>query len=427
MKKIIAHTILALLVTTSSAFADSLDSYIIKFNDSYKEKSDIPKALLRQKISIDFTKSFKSALSGIAVDLTKKQVEHLLNLPFIDTIEKDTVNTMDINWSQDRIDQKSLPLNSSFNVTNGGIGANIYIVDTGINTNHTEFTGRIGTVTSTIAGGETNDCNGHGTHIASIAAGKKHGVAPEATINSIRISHDCDGRAKTSDMIEAFEWIINNGQPNSIINFSYNFTNSSVMHAMNSAIADGHVIVSSAGNNSINACHDTTTKYKQHSSIVVGSSTSSDVQSTFSNYGSCIDLYAPGSSIKAASYLSNTSTKIYSGTSMAAPIVTGLAAGYRSTYPNATPQEVFQAIISSSSHGKLSGLGEGSPNKLAYNILTVPSAYWQKTKKTIEIPVAFNSFEPFSSCIVGEKTLQTYRATSFYPTSNYRAVVWECK
>lgn len=190
MKKNLITSALALVLasTSISSFAntDISESYIIKFNDEFKGKTHIPKGLLKQVYSGKFKKTFKSAFSGVVLDLTEKQVEKLSRLPFVDVIEKDSISTIDaINWGQDRIDQRDLPLDGSYSVTNGGNGTNIYIIDSGIDVNHSEFAGRIGTVTSTISGGATADCQGHGTHVASIAAGETRGVAPDATINSI--------------------------------------------------------------------------------------------------------------------------------------------------------------------------------------------------------------------------------------------------
>lgn len=400
-----------------------VEAYIIKFNNEFKGNTNIPKGLLKNDFTVKFKKTYNSVFSGVVVNLTKKQAKFLLKKPFVDTIEKDTVSSINANWGLDRIDQNNLPLNGSFNVIDDGNGANIYILDTGININHNEFSGRIGTVTSTIPGG-TQDCHGHGTHVASIAAGKNFGVAPNATINSIRIAN-CQGKTNASDMIEALEWIVNYGKPNSVINISYGNSSSLIRDAMHKVILDGHFIVTSAGNSNLNSCYDPLSKYNARYSIMVGSSTSTDKQSWFSNYGSCVDIYAPGSHIQAANYSSNTGTRTESGTSMAAPFVAGLAAGYRSTYPNATPNEVAQAIVTSASLGKLTGLGAGSPNKLAHNNLTVPSVYWQATKK-ISMTPAPNITMPFGPCTAGQKALQTLAEAHGRP-GLYYARVWKCE
>lgn len=421
-------SIMALAIASVSTFTlaknEPVDTYIIKFNTEFKGKTHIPKALLESEFSVKFKKTFNSAFSGVVVELTEKQAKKLSKKPFIEMVEKDTVNDLNISWGQDRIDQRNLPLNGSFNVSDGGNGVNIYIIDTGINRNHIEFSGRIGTVTSTISGGASNDCHGHGTHVASTAAGQNYGVAPDATVNSIRIAYNCQGRATTSDMIEAFEWIINNGQPNSIINLSYTVNSHLAMYAMNNAIIDGHVVVSSAGNNNLDACIDATSKYKVATSIVVGASTLADKQYSLSNYGSCVDIYAPGSGILAANHSSNTSLKFRSGTSMASPFVAGLAAVYRSTYPNATPNEVVQALVNSASSGKLSGLGAGSPNKLAYNNLTRPSVYWKNTGRQ-GVSLEPNALMPFGPCTAGQSTIQTVDEIPGWGI--YVGPIWECK
>lgn len=272
--------------------------------------------------------------------------------------------------------------------------------------------------------------------MASIAAGETRGVAPDATINSIRVTYNCEVNAYTSDVIEAFEWIIDNGEPNSIINLSMSAPTLSMTFAMNNTIMDGHVIVSSAGNNGMNACVDAASKYKQNSSIMVAASSDLDAQvnnliipfkngATWStNFGPCVDVYAPGHNIYAAKYNSSNTFITESGTSMASPFVAGIAAGYRSAHPNSSPQEVVQAIVNSSSSGKLSGLGAGSPNKLAYNILTTPSVYWKKTGQ-ITLSQLYKPYEPFDACTAGQQRIQVTEPMNNW--SLYTGHIWECK
>lgn len=438
-KKLITSALsLALLSTSISSFAgtDVAEPYIIKFNDEFKGNTHIPKGLLKKIYSGKFKKTFKSVFSGGVVDLTEKQVKKISKMPFVKMIEKDSINSISaINWGQDRIDQRDLPLDGSYSVTNDGAGANIYIIDSGINVSHSEFAGRIGTVTSTISGGATADCQGHGTHVASIAAGETRGAAPDATINSIRVTHNCTGDGYASDIIEAFEWIIDNGQPNSIINFSMDFSSSLIQAVLAETVKDGHVVVTSAGNNGMNACNDNKNKYKQGHSIMVAASSDSDAQvndlvipfknnQTWStNFGACVNVYAPGHNIYAANYNNVNGFITDSGTSMASPFVAGIAAGYRSAHPNSSPQEVLQAILDAASTGKLSELGANSPNKLAYNIVPVPSVYWQPTEELFypEFDLYFD--EPFHSCTAGEKILVTVGRDSW----GYYHRVWECK
>ncbi|MGD8148665.1 S8 family serine peptidase [Ornithinimicrobium sp. Y1694] len=310
------------------------------------------------------------ALGGYAAQLSAAQVEELRADPDVAWIEEDSIVSIEATqsnppWGLDRIDQRALPLDRSYTYTSTGQGVRSYIVDTGILTSHAQFSGRTVSGYSAINDGRgTSDCNGHGTHVAGTVGGSTYGVAKGTTLVPVRVL-GCDGRGATSGIISALDWIAANAPRPSVVNMSLGGGASlATDQAVDRVVARGIPVVVAAGNETQNACN--VSPARAASAITVGSTTNTDARSSFSNFGSCLDLFAPGSSVLSAWHTSNSATNTISGTSMASPHVAGAAALYLQGNPSATPSQVRSAINSAATTGRVSDARTGSPNRLLY-------------------------------------------------------------
>jgi serine protease len=330
-------------------------------------------------------RSYGSALRGfsIAADqhlmaqgdaVSKRALHSLLNDPRVAYIEADRHVRLQnsqspATWGLDRIDQRDLPLDNTYNYDNSGSGVNAYILDTGIRASHNEFGGRVQSGYTAINDGRgTDDCNGHGTHVAGTVGGAVYGVAKESTLWAVRVL-DCQGSGTMAGVVGGVDWVAANHQAPAVANMSLGGGASSALDdAVNGAANAGVTMVVAAGNENQNACNVSPARAAE--AFTVGSTTSSDNRSNFSNWGSCVDIFAPGSSITAAWHTSNTATNTISGTSMAAPHAAGVAALYLAENPGASRAQVESALIDGATVGRLSGIGSGSPNRLLYSLIT---------------------------------------------------------
>jgi subtilisin family serine protease len=215
-------------------------------------------------------------------------------------------------------------------------------------------------------GNGTNDCNGHGTHVAGTTGGTTYGVAKQVTLHAVRVL-DCQGSGTTSGVIAGVDWVTQNHDSPAVANMSLGgAASTSLDSAVSNSIGSGVSYAIAAGNASANACNYSPARVA--AANTVGSTTSSDGRSSFSNYGTCLDIFAPGSSITSAWHTSNTATNTISGTSMATPHVAGAIPLYLQTNPGASPATVTSALVSNSTSGRVSNAGTGSPNRLLYSI-----------------------------------------------------------
>ncbi len=310
---------------------------------------------------------WEAALAGFTAEMDEADAQALAADPRVAFVEEDGVVRLGATqtgatWGLDRIDQTSLPLSGSYTYNNDGSGATVYVVDTGIRATHTDFGGRATAGYTAINDGNgTNDCNGHGTHVAGTVGGAMWGVAKGADLVAVRVL-DCNGSGSNSGVVSGINWVAANRSGPSVINMSLGGgASTSTDTAVRNAHNAGVTVVVAAGNENQNACNVSPARAPE--AITVGSTTSSDARSSFSNWGSCVDIMAPGSSIRSASAANNTGSTTMSGTSMASPHVAGAAALYLTANPSATPAQVASALTGNAVTGKLTGLN-GSPNRL---------------------------------------------------------------
>jgi len=323
-------------------------------------------------------KLYRHALLGFSAEMTAEQAERLADDPRVEYVEEDGVVTASTTqtsppWGLDRIDQRDRPLNSAYDYTPTGSGVRAYIIDTGIRRTHSQFGGRAFAGYDAIGDGQnSNDCNGHGTHVAGTVGGSTYGVAKGVSLYAVRVL-DCAGNGTDSGVIAGVDWVRQNRVLPAVANMSLGGGASSALDtAVNNLINSGVTVAVAAGNDyGQNACNYSPARVA--AAITVGSSTSSDAKSDFSNVGTCLDVFAPGSSIASAWHTSDTATSTISGTSMASPHVAGVAALYLQNNTGATNATVRDAIVNTSTGGRLTGIGTGSPNRLLYSGLTVES------------------------------------------------------
>lgn len=313
---------------------------------------------------------YESALQGFAATLSPEAAAAMAANPFVDYIEPDSevrafTTQTPATWGLDRVDQRNLPLDNRYTYTNNGAGVHAYIIDTGIRATHVEFSGRIGNGYTAISDGNgTNDCNGHGTHVAGTVGGTTWGVAKGVTLHPVRVL-GCGGSGSNAGVIAGVDWVTANHANPAVANMSLGGGASTALDtAVRNSINAGVTYALAAGNENASACNGSPARTAE--AITVGASTNSDARASFSNYGTCLDLFAPGQDITSAVNTSNTATATFSGTSMASPHVAGAAALYLGANPSASPSAVASALVSSASSGKLSGIGTGSPNRLLY-------------------------------------------------------------
>ncbi len=319
---------------------------------------------------------FRSAVKGFVAPLDAADVARLRASSDVLLVEKDKpVEALSAgprsgpaaSWGLDRIDQRTLPLDNQISTSQNGFGVTVYIIDTGIRADHSEFGGRVTVGFDAINDGRnTNDCNGHGTHVAGTVGGATYGVAPQVSLVAVRVLN-CAGSGSTSGVIAGIDWVTANHAAgvSAVANMSLGGGYSLALNtATQNAIADGISFVVAAGNDNAIACNYSPASTPN--AITVGATTSSDARASYSNYGSCVDIFAPGSSITSSWNTSPTATNTISGTSMASPHVAGAAALILSGSPSSTPTQVATALTAASTTGVVTDPAAGSPNRLLF-------------------------------------------------------------
>jgi subtilisin family serine protease len=318
------------------------------------------------------THFYEHALQGFAIRLPEAAARALAKDPRVAWVEQDiemvaVATQSPATWGLDRIDQRNLPLSGSYTYNFNGAGVNAYIIDTGIRATHQQFTGRMGNGFTAINDGNgTNDCNGHGTHVAGTVGGTTHGVAKGVTLHAVRVL-GCTGSGSNAGVIAGVDWVTQNRVLPAVANMSLGGGASSALDAaVNNSISSGVTYAVAAGNSNANACNSSPSRVA--AALTVGATTQSDARSSFSNFGTCVDLFAPGSSITSAWSTSNTATNTISGTSMASPHVAGVVALYLDENGAQSASAVAAAINGNATTGVVGNPGTGSPNRLLYSI-----------------------------------------------------------
>jgi len=313
---------------------------------------------------------YQHALNGFSVEMSEKEAEALSQDFRVKFVEEDgmmyaTATQANPPWGLDRIDQRNLPLSATYTNNWTGSGVRVYVIDTGIRTTHTQFGGRASNVFDAF-GGNGADCNGHGTHVSGTVGGSTYGVAKSALLRGVRVL-DCNGSGSTSGVIAGVDWVTNNHINPAVANMSLGGGASSALDsAVNNLSNSGVTIAVAAGNSNANACNSSPARAAN--AITVGSTTTTDARSSFSNFGTCVDLFAPGSGILSSWFSSNTATATLSGTSMASPHVAGAAALYKQANPSASATTIRNALVNNATTNVISNVGTGSPNRLLYTL-----------------------------------------------------------
>lgn len=309
---------------------------------------------------------FRHTFKGAVVTATAAEVVRIRAMPGVAVVEPDSVVRASETWGLDRIDQRSLPLSGTYTAPGAGAGVDVYVVDTGVLSTHADLSGRVAPGHS-VLGGSTEDCNGHGTHVAGIAAGETWGVASDATIVPVR-ALGCDGRGRVSEVIAGLDWVLAASTPGrpSVVNLSLGGETASELldAALSRLISAGMVATVASGNGARDACDVSPARVP--AALTVAASDRSDGAAVFANSGPCVDLYAPGVDITSAWTGSDTATRTISGTSMAGPHVAGAAAVLLGLRPEASPDEVATALVEAATGDVLVGLPADSPDGLLF-------------------------------------------------------------
>jgi subtilisin family serine protease len=355
---------------------DAIDgSFLVVLKDSASPKAAVATTAgrLTREHGGSVRAAWGHAVNGFAARMSDSEARELAADPSVAYVEQDVEVSADDtqlsppSWGLDRIDQAALPVDSRYGYSTSAATVHAYVLDTGIHTTHTTFGGRATWGTNTTGDGIDDDCHGHGTHVAGTIGGAQYGVAKSAQLVAVKVL-GCTGSGSMSGIVAGVDWVTSHAIKPAVANMSLGSTGSSasLTRALRASVAAGVTYSVSAGNDSTDACGATPASIPE--ALTVAASTSTDTRADFSNYGPCVDLFAPGEHIKSAWRTSDTITNTMSGTSMASPHVAGVAALYLADHPAASAATVSAALLADASPDLITDAGAGTPNRLLRTI-----------------------------------------------------------